>query len=302
MSRLWIAVLLVSLVANVIGAVVVYKYWKLKGWFNEAQTQLSEANAALKSLHQSVNSLTGRVDKQAERRVIFLHHSVGEGILTAGGLRDMMLRDLGLLVKSATYGDGIGEQTDMNHWVAKFSDRMDDILSFSHHPDNYNLDGTVNDVVMFKSCFPNSDIMAEGSGPGEPESQEKTLVNYKATWQGLKAEMAKQPDRLFVYLTAPPLIPELSSAGNAARARGFNNWLKAEFLPQYREETGLDNLVIFGLFDVLAGEDNYLKTEYRRALPDDPHPNAEGSRVAATEFMSFFQPIWEEWEAGRTSS
>lgn len=295
MSKLLIIVLAISLVGNCIGLLIAYKYLNLKGYFADADAQAREANAALKSLHKSVNSLTARLDKHPLKRLVFLHHSVGEGILTAGGLRDRLL-DMNILAKSATYGDDIGQETDINHWAQKFNEHMSDIFAFRSHPNLYNTDGTTNDVVMFKSCFPNSDIVGEGTTPGDAASLEKTIANYKATFSLLKDEIQKYPDKLFIYLTAPPLIPELSTPDNAARARAFNNWLTGEFLPEYKSETGLNNFIIFDLFDCLADENNFLKIEYRRGIKGDPHPNALGSQDAAKQFVRFFSSIWGDWQ------
>lgn len=301
MSKIVIVLLVLSLLANVAGFYVAYKYTRLKGWFNEGQAQLSEAMTSVKALHENVNALTGELDKFESKRAVFLHHSIGEGILTQGGLREKMLDKLGILVKSATYGDDIGEHTDMNDWAGKFTGRMNDILTFSHHPDQYITDGGSNDVVMFKSCFPNSDIVGDGAEPGDPNSTEKTLANYRATFEALLPAMQARPEKLFIYLTAPPLTPDLTTPDNAARARQFNTWLRKEFVPHYREVTGLDNFAVFGLFDALAGSDNFLKPEYRRTLPKDPHPNQRGSEATADRFVSWFEPVWTLWEKGRRS-
>jgi hypothetical protein len=294
MSRLLIIILVISILGNIVGLLVFYKFRNLKGYFAETEARLQEANGALKSLHQTVHSLTGRLDQFSSTRMIFLHHSVGEGILTAGGLRERLL-DMGILVKSATYGDEIGQETDINNWSEKFRNRMDDILNFRAHPNMYNTDGTINDIVMFKSCFPNSNLIGKGVFPGDPSSPEKTIANFQASFENLGKEFTKYPDRLFVYLTAPPLIPELSLAENAARARQFNNWLINDFLPGYKKEMAVDNFVIFDLFDVLAGVDNFLKMEYRRNIPGDPHPNMAGSKDAARQFAHFFSPVWSDW-------
>jgi hypothetical protein len=294
MNKIMIIILVISLIGNCIGLLILYKYLNLKGYFSDAEAQLREANAAMKGMHKLIADMTARLDSQTAERMIFLHHSVGEGILTAGGLRDQLL-DMGVLVKSATYGDDIGQETDMNNWTQKFGQHMSEILAFKAHPDLYNTDGTTNDYIMFKSCFPNSDITAEGTLPGDPNSPEKTITNYKAVFEQLKADMRKYPNKLFIYLTAPPLTPDLSPPDNAARARAFNNWLINEYLPQYQSETGLENFVIFDLFNCLAGADNYLKTEYRRGIKGDPHPNVRGSQEAAKQIAKFFTTVRGNW-------
>lgn len=295
MNKLIVVILVISLIGNAVGGLIFYKYWKGKTWLAEAQATAQSRGKVIKALDQSVAKLTGELDNYAPHRIVFLHHSVGEGMLNEGGLRDKLL-DMGILVKSATYGDQIGEDTDMNHWVNKFGSRMQDIFDFSTHGDHYRSDGKTNEVVMFKSCFPNSEIEADGDLPGDPSAPQRTLANYKATWTALESELAKYPDKLFIYLTAPPVVPEVSSPDEARRARDFNTWLMTEYLPAYRQNTGLDNLYIFDLFGVLTDNQGFLKPEYRVPLPADCHPNIKGSQAAATAFMAFFTPIWEQWQ------
>jgi hypothetical protein len=186
----------------------------------------------------------------------------------------------------------------MCDWAPKFQNHIDSIISFRAHPNMFYQDGRVNDVVMFKSCFPNSDIAAEGAAPGDPASSARTLANYKAVFERLKEQFAKHPDRLFIHMTTPPLVPKATTSENARRAREFDRWLVEEFLPRYRSETGLDNFAIFDLYDILADDDNYLRQEFRLGSDDNSHPNAPANKVAAQKFMEFFRPVWERWQAG----
>lgn len=295
MNKLIVAILIISLIGNVVGLYVVYKHMQTKKWLTEAEQQLQRRGQEIKALNASVAELTARLDDYTTNRMVFLHHSVGEGLLNEGGLRNQLL-DMGILVKSATYGDEIGEDTDMNHWVTKFEEHMNDIFAFSSHGNQYRSDGQTNDVVMFKSCFPNSGIVADGDMPGDPTSPERTLANYKATFETLKSEMAKYPNKLFVYLTAPPQVPEVTTADRAQRARQFNDWLLKEFVAEYRDETGQDNFYVFDLFGVLADNNGYLKAEYRVPKEGDCHPNKKGSEAASAALMQFFKPLWETWE------
>mgnify|MGYP001818909041 CR=1 FL=1 len=204
---------------------------------------------------------------------------------------------MGIVVKGATYGDEIGEKTDINDWLPKFQKDMNRILSFKAHPDRYYSDTTTNDIVMFKSCFPNSNIVGDGALPGNPISTERTLANYKTAFEQIGGEMSKYPERLYVYVTAPPLVPESTTPENAARAIEFNSWVTDEYLPKYESENGHSNFVVFDLFRVLADEMGYLKESYRRSRPGDSHPNPEANKSAAVAFMQFFEPVWERWQA-----
>lgn len=293
-NKYLVAILVISILGNMLGMFFLYKYMK-------SQRQLSRANQQVTETTTAVDDLTGLLDGFYKKRMIFLHHSVGHGILYQGGLRDSLL-EMGILVKGATYGDEIGQQTDMCDWLPKFQKDMNRILTFKAHPDKYYQDSTTNDLVMFKSCFPNSDIVAPGSDPGDPTAREKTIANYKAAFNGLKVELTRHSKTLFVYLTAPPLAPDAGTSVEAARrAREFNHWLIGDFLPAYKQESGLNNLVIFDLFDILADPDNFLRKEYRIG-PGDSHPNKVGNQEVARRFMDFFRPVWTAWESQTTGA
>jgi hypothetical protein len=293
MTRWLIVILVIALVGDLVGLFVMYKYFGAKRSIGYGQAELQKA-------YDAVEDLTDVLDRTYATKMVFLHHSVGRGILYDGGLRDSLL-DMGILVKGATYGDAIGQETDINHWAPKFQRDMERILRFKSHPDRYYSGDRSNDIVMFKSCFPNSDIAGPGSEVGDAFSNEKTVANYKATFLSLREEFQKQPDRLFLYLTSPPLLPSRTSAENAERAREFNSWLLNEFLPQYQESTGLQNLAIFDLFSFLADQDNVLKAEYRLDREGNSHPNIEGSRAAAVEIAAWVRSVWVEWSSTEKS-
>jgi len=295
MNKLLIVILIVSIIGNLIGLFVLYKFWNLKGYFAEIERQNRTYRGNIENLNKEIADLTGRLDQYADNRMVFLHHSVGKALLNDGGLRDQLL-DMGILVKSATYGDSIGEDTDMNHWVKKFRDRMDEVLHFRNHPNQYYQGDTTDDIVMFKSCFPNSNIVAEGDGEGDPFAAERTIANYRTTFEELQNEMQKHPNKLFIYMTAPPLHPDATTLENAARARKFNDWLLKVFQPEYVEQTGLHNFYVFDLFGALSDDNNVLKKEYLRDRDADSHPNYKGSKEAVDAFIKFFRPIRIKWQ------
>ncbi len=120
-------------------------------------------------------------------------------------------------------------------WLPKFENEMEKILTFKSHPNQYYSDGTRNEIVMFKSCYPNSDIVDVSSVTvGLRCFRLKQWSTYQSAFISLKHEMMKRGDTFFVYLTAPPLIPEKTTPENAARARQFNDWLINEYLAEYR--------------------------------------------------------------------
>ena len=254
-------------------------------------------------------------------RLLFIHHSCG-GLWLAdkgeareivpntclfdfhpegGGLRTMLMRN-NYEVHEAGYNSLIGDKTDVCDWNMKFRDKMDDILRCDRQDLLYTDPSKKNDIVMFKSCFPANAIEAEGEEPGNPDSPEKTMANYKAAYTKLLDYFRAQPNTLFVCVTAPPLIekyagrfaelkskffaPERGAKAVGERARSFNNWLKdAEngWLAGYK----LKNVVVFDLYDVLTGNGVSNYAIYPTDNGRDSHPSAEGNAIAAREFVPF---------------
>ena len=287
MNRLFILLLIVSIIGNFAGIFFAYKFINLRRQNGRLQKNISESG-------KMISSLADISERDAIGRIVFLHHSVGKGILEEGQLKDS-LEEMGLAIKSLTYGDSIGEYTDMCDWLPKFQNNMNAILHFKQHPNVYYTGGRRNDIVMFKSCFPNSDIDSDGSSPGKPLSKQRTIENYKAVFIGIGKELRKYPGTLFIYMTFPPLVPAETSIENAARARAFNNWLIEVCLPDYYAQSGLNNFAIFDLFGALSDQDNFLRSAYRRSDPHDAHPNNLANHDVTHEFMQFIRPILSKW-------
>jgi hypothetical protein len=257
---------------------------------------------------------------------VFIHHSVGSGLLS-GGMYDAVLAKTYVdNVHDITYdtdmdpdagrpdslADVPGDLTDMNHWILWFNDYLNGVRS-------HQCATGFNQIIMFKSCFPNSDVSADGTEPGDPFSWDRTVANYRAvfrhpsgagntytyegaTYRALADVFAAHPDILFIPVTAPPLTFDGTTDANAHRARVFNNWLKNDWLSAYNAaHPGLRNVAVFDLFDVLAYPDNYalhpnrLREEYGGAS-GDAHPNEAGNTAAvevfATDVPNFIDLAW----------
>jgi len=213
-----------------------------------------------------------------------------------------------------------GDLTDMWHWVAWFNDYLGSVKE-------HDCEDGVNRIIMFKSCFPNSHVDAEGTEPGDPFSDTRALANYFAvyrhpvgpgntyehggyTYEPLRDIFAANPDTLFIAVTAPPLhyLPWDDTDDDAAhRARQFNNWLKNDWLTNYVTTTGLNNVAVFDWFDILAYPDdhathpNRLRAEYG-GEDGDSHPNGDANAYSTTVFAggteNFLDDAWDAFTGG----
>lgn len=264
-------------------------------------------------------------------RLVFIHHSTGQSWLDDGnGGLGIALKNAGYYVSDTNYGwgpDGIGNNTDVGHWwtwfrgpkastytAALYAD-SDDTCGFSRMATN---PGGPNEVVMFKSCFPNSAVYgspsdavpAIGSNPLKGGSGPLTVGNAKGVYLDLLEYFKLHPEKLFVLIVSPPLRAADTNASCAANARYLANWLTDPngWLKGYP----LRNVVAFDYYTVLtggrhtvsagaivhtAGASNYL------AYPTgDSHPSATGQRRAATDFVPFLNAVYHTWkgDAGLT--
>lgn len=236
---------------------------------------------------------------------LFIHHSVGENWLNDGELA-ARLTAMGYQVNDATYGDAVGgdnvfglhplgDYTDVCHWYYWFNETMGPVLAWECAA------GESNRIVMFKSCYPNSGIYEDGEAPGDPTNENHTTWNHKAAYLSLTNAFARQSNVLFIAVMSPPLkqgdgyTPDVG-----VRARGFATWLRTEYVAAYRAATGLRNVAVFDLFDVLAApaafksNPNALWPKYASA---DSHPNRRGSRAMTGAFLPWLRETLA-YEAG----
>lgn len=225
--------------------------------------------------HLALAVLDSRSVKASSRgeftNVIFLHHSTGRNMIEQGGVRTIFT-EAGFAFWDHHYN--VTGLRDPNGQLTGYSYRVPD--------DNTDPDGLVrifsqrayelplnalsglmqHEVIVFKSCFPASNI----------ESDEE-LQQRKDWYLGIRDVMDARPDKVFVVMSQPPLHPAATTPEAAARARVFADWLTSD---EYR--VGHANVFAFDFFDQLAEDDpsnpevNMLRAEYRPE-GEDSHPN-----------------------------
>jgi len=248
-------------------------------------------------------------------KLIFIHHSCGENWLADGhGGLGRTLAQNNYFVSDTNYGwgpDGIGDRTDITDWPEWFTGPNNSRYlrtlykeSGKHSPYTRTLSdpGGENQIIMFKSCFPNSNL--EGR-PNDPPARGDglTVSNAKAIYNKLLTYFASRPDKLFIVITAPPV----QNRQYAANARAFNTWLVTKWLAGYKGK----NVAVFDFYNVLTGPDNhhrfnkgaveYITNRGRNTLSyptnGDDHPSPAGNRKATSEFIPLLNVYYHRWES-----
>ena len=160
-------------------------------------------------------------------KLVFVHHSTGSAWIETGtGNLGQELNannywvaesDYGWGPTVAPYGDAIGSHTDTVDWPNWFgsSTVMSALYASTHHEDFTNSTsmsdpGGENTIIMFKSCFPNSEV-------GDSIDDEKAIYN------GLLPYFAAHTDKMFMLIVPPPEIV----ISSAVLTRELADWLVA---------------------------------------------------------------------------
>jgi len=214
--------------------------------------------------------------------VVFLHHSTGRNLIEQGNVRELLSEagydfwdhDYNFVGLRGPGGDSRGysyripdDNTDPDGLARVFAQRV------YPWPGNA-LSGLLqHEVIVFKSCFPASQI--------ESEAQ---LRQYKDWYLGMRDVMDRHPEKLFVVMSPPPLNPAATDPEAAARARAFAAWLTSDAYL-----AGHPNVAAFDFFDALAEGDpdapdlNMLRADYRDG--DDSHPNQTANELVGPQFV-----------------
>jgi hypothetical protein len=230
--------------------------------------------------------------------LMFIHHSVGAAWLS-DGLTSLLNKNK-YHVADICYGwREYGDHTDTTDWPMWFTDKVMDLVY--NEKDTMTTSNSIaaasgeNTVIMFKSCFPNSDV-------GSSNADEKTIYNK------LLPYFEKHPNKMFILVTPPPM----QSISTPKLTRALCNWLtdrKSGWLAKLK--TG--NVFVFDLYNVLTDKNahhRYVNGAESHAVisgkdvlyyPNggDDHPNAEGNKKAADEFIGLLNYWYQSFATSR---
>ncbi len=204
------------------------------------------------------------------------HHSTGDSILNGGLLKGLKANNVDFYdinyKEAVVDGYVIGDHTDPQDFPKNFNTpKYFDVIK------RWELKGDKkqHDIIMFKSCFPASDI-----------KDDALINNYKAWYQSLLPTFKQHPDILFIAMSTPPLVKRATSPKSAVRARKWAKWITTEYAK------GMRNVKVFDLFNALAMlegklHQNTLVPQFA-VSPDDSHPTKAGAQAVTRLFIPWF--------------
>ena len=220
---------------------------------------------------ENVIALESTDPMSSSAKVIYLHHSTG-GVIWEGGVQDTIEKynaehgtDYSItpleFPKASPYGWNNYPYDYWNIWVNHAGPS-----AYMEEPTLEMLTQTY-DVIVWKHCFPVSNIVADTGSP-DVTSSVKSLENYKLQYNALKEKMHEFPNKRFIVWTGAALVESQTNPAEAERAREFANWVKTTW-----DEPG-DNIYVWDFRELETGGGLYLLPE-NAVSPSDSRPNSK---------------------------
>ena len=208
----------------------------------------------------------------------WMHHSTGKNLLEGGLLAALQANNIkfhDMYYEEGKADDGyvIGDHTNPEHFPKAFNTpKYFDVIR------KWELEGgKQHDIVMFKSCFPASDI-----------KDEATYKKYQDYYKAMLPTFEKHKDILFIGMSTPPLMKGKTTPDNAKRARKWARWVTTEY-------SNLPNVKIFDLFAAMAiienkPDQNTLAPQFGAAKYDS-HPTKEAAQAVTRLFIPWLNRV-----------
>jgi hypothetical protein len=227
-------------------------------------------------------------------KIIFLHHSTGEGVYWDGGVPEWISdynseHGTSYQIFERNYPDSPypWENYPYDYWNLWINGACD-----SGNPNIECMDTLTQsyDVIIFKHCFPGAAVEPDTGNP-DITSQTKSLENYKLQYQALRDMIDSYPNNVFIVWTLAPLHRLATTEDEATRAKEFVDWVKNNFLTE--DGNNHPNITIFDFWGIVAEDDpnpsmgkvNCLKYEYEGShFSSDSHPNYTANQTAGPQF------------------
>jgi hypothetical protein len=215
--------------------------------------------------------------------IMFLHHSTG-GVIWGGGVETALQAlnaadSTSYAITALDYPDG-----DVYPWQNYPYDYWYLWVDANGHAGDYAPNPTIEDLtstynlVVFKHCFPVSDIQADDGSPDITSSYE-TIANYKLQYAAIKERLHGFPNNRFIVWTGAAEVAAASNDDQGARSREFFTWVKTEW-----DEPG-DNIFVFDFFELETEGGNFLLDQYSEdPVGANSHPNAAFAATVAPYF------------------
>ena len=207
--------------------------------------------------------------------VIYLHHSTGE-VIWGGGVPGL-LDGTGYTISEEYFPNTTGGYPWNNYpydywniWI-----NHEGPLAYMNEPTLEMLTKTYN-VIVFKHCFPVSDIEAD-SGAVNVASPSQQLQNYYLQYNALKEKMHDFPDTRFIVWTGAALRESETNPDSADRARTFFTWVRDTW-----DKPG-DNIYVWDFWTLETDGGLYLTPEHAAG---DSHPSAAFAAEVAPYFVN----------------
>ena len=228
----------------------------------------------------SCRSRAGAAQKAmpADTRIIFLHHSTGECIWNGGvpawfraynaANKTRYAITEQAFPKESPYGWENYPYDYWNIWVKNAGAKP-----FKGEPTLEMLTAKYN-VIVFKHCFPVSNIEADGDR-GSVGSSDKRIQNYRLQYAPLKKKMRQFPKVRFIVWTGAAQVKNDTDEASAKRAKAFFNWVRNTW-----DEKG-DNIYLWDFYQLETDGSLYMKAAHASG---DAHPNEKFSKRVAPYF------------------